>query len=331
MEVSVPSQSPLFQRAFEEAGVALALLSLDGRWLHVNRALCQMTGYETAELQERTLQMISSTEEEHVDLRVVNEVLSGDVECHRVRSVLVHKSGASVPALLNFSLLRDDDGAPHLFILQVQGVPHLKQLETAEGLFEMPKALHFVAGYDGYFKRLSRSWTDILGHRIETLLSRPYLEFVHPEDWERTKAEASRVEQGEEAVLFENRYQHADGTYRWLLWTALPVTSERMIYGVAIDYTDRRKIEWELEVALKEQRRLYTELLAATGRIKELRGGLIKICAWTKRIHIGDRWIPTDEFLREHLQLKVSHGISDEAAALYFPDSFPVPKSEEPT
>jgi PAS domain S-box-containing protein len=311
---------PLFQRAFEEAGLAMALIGLDGRWLHVNRAFCQLVGYTADELRERPIQTITHPEDVGPDLKNVRDLLDGKSESYQIERRFAHRLGHIVKTRLTTSLLRDNDGRLCLFIVQLQDCNALKDAAAAEGIFELPVALHFVAGFDRCFKKLSRSWSDVLGYSLETLLSRPFIDFVHPDDRQRTLDESASVESGHEAVLFENRYRHANGTYRWLLWTAIPVVAEKLIYGVAIDHTARKKVELELYGALQDQRRLYSELHAATSRIQELRSGLVKICAWTKRVYHDGRWISTDEFLRDYLQLNVTHGMSEEGAEKFLSD-----------
>ena len=51
--------------------------------------------------------------------------------------------------------------------------------------------------------------------------------------------------------------------------------------------------------------------------MRELRQGLVRICAWTKQVYIGGKWIQTDEFLSEHIHLDLTHGISTDGAALF--------------
>jgi PAS domain S-box-containing protein len=79
-----------------------------------------------------------------------------------------------------------------------------------------------VAGFDGYFKRVNPAWERVLGYTEEELLSRPYMEFTHPDDRHATSTEASRLSTGQDVIYFENRYLHKDGTWRWLLWTSTP-------------------------------------------------------------------------------------------------------------
>ena len=298
----------------------MALVDLDGRWLHVNRALCHLLGFSEEEMRARTFKDVTHPDDLDADVARVQELLDGGKESYRVPKRYINRDGEVIHVLLTVSVLRDDENRPKHFIAQIQDISGREALSPIDGMPELPRALHFVAGFDGYFKKLSRTWSEVLGHSVETLLSKPYIEFVHPEDRAKTIEQAKKVASGEESVLFENRYQHLDGTYRWLLWTTISAAAEKSIYGVAIDYTERKQLELALLNSLQEQQRLYEELDAATSRIQKLRNGLVRICAWTKRIYHEGRWISTDEFLSEHLQLNLTHGIYDEAVEKYKSD-----------
>lgn len=118
-----------------------------------------------------------------------------------------------------------------------------------------------IAGMDGYFMRLNPAWTRRLGWPLEELEGRPFHEFVHPDDLESTLEEVTRLDHGEEAVRFENRYRHRDGSYRWLRWNARPVPGRQRIYAIARDVTRQKRLEKEiLEIADREKERLSQEL-----------------------------------------------------------------------
>jgi hypothetical protein len=55
------------------------------------------------------------------------------------------------------------------------------------------------------------------------------------------------------------------------------------------------------------------ELRCSTEKIRNLQNGLQVVCAWTKRIKVGEQWMTPDEFLRTQLQLRLMHGVSPEA------------------
>ncbi len=127
-------------------------------------------------------------------------------------------------------------------------VDHRRRLE-AEILRHGEASLDLLATADlvGHFTRVNPAWEHTLGHSAETLCSRPYLDFVHPDDREATIAEASALTEGSrDTVRFRNRYRTADGSYRWLEWSAHASLSEGVIHAVARDVTVQREAEQQL-------------------------------------------------------------------------------------
>jgi PAS domain S-box-containing protein len=110
-------------------------------------------------------------------------------------------------------------------------------------IFNLSADLATVANFDGYFTRVNPAAEQVLGYPEEELLGRPYLDFVHPQDRERTAAEAAAIGLGKKTLSFENRYARKDGSYRVLEWTATAVPEERLIYSMARDVTERRRAE----------------------------------------------------------------------------------------
>jgi PAS domain S-box-containing protein len=127
-------------------------------------------------------------------------------------------------------------------------VDHRRRLE-AEILRHSEASLDLLATADltGRFTRVNPAWQHTLGHSAETLCSQPYLEFVHPDDREATIAEASALTDGSrDTVRFRNRYRTADGSYRWLEWSAHASPSEGVIHAVARDITIQHEAEQQL-------------------------------------------------------------------------------------
>lgn len=112
-----------------------------------------------------------------------------------------------------------------------------------ERLFHLSLDLICVADMDAHFTRVNPAFTDVLGHSEEELLSRKFLEFVHPEDLAATLRQMDRLAAGARVIDFENRYRCRDGNWKWLAWRALPVVEDRTIYAVARDITQRKDLE----------------------------------------------------------------------------------------
>jgi PAS domain S-box-containing protein len=190
MALSVQSPPPadsLFQSAFENAAIGMALITPEGAWIHVNKSLCEITGYTEAELVRRAIQDI--THPDDLDLSNIGKMLAGEIATYQIEKRFLHKNGAIVWVLLSVSLVRNAKGDPLFFITQIQDINARKEGEP--------------------------------------------------------------------------------------------------------------------------------QLSEAAARMEELRNGLLKICAWTKRIQIEGRWISVDEFLRDHLHLNLTHGMSVEGGRIF--------------
>jgi diguanylate cyclase (GGDEF)-like protein/PAS domain S-box-containing protein len=122
-----------------------------------------------------------------------------------------------------------------------------KRLEAQrETFFQVSLDMLCLAGFDGYFKRLNPAWQKTLGFTTAELLSKPYVEFVHPDDREATLRQGSALLAGSVIVSFENRYLCKDGTYKWLLWNSVPIPDQEIIYAVARDLTEHKRSETQL-------------------------------------------------------------------------------------
>lgn len=132
-----------FSSAFEFAPIGIALVSLNGRWLKVNRALSNLIGYSEQELQAQTFQDVTHPDDLAADLNYVNQILKGEINSYQTEKRYVHKSGHIVWVLLSVSLVKDSHGKPQYFISQIQDITERKQSEKeiARHLLEL-EALH---------------------------------------------------------------------------------------------------------------------------------------------------------------------------------------------
>ena len=107
-----------------------------------------------------------------------------------------------------------------------------------ERFFELSLDLFCIAGLDGYFRRVNSNFPRVLGYSEGALLSRPFMELVHPEDREQTINVMSQLQLGQPVVQFQNRYSVSDGSWRFFEWTAKSVPQDGIIFAVARDVTN---------------------------------------------------------------------------------------------
>jgi PAS domain S-box-containing protein len=171
-----------------------------------------------------------------------------------------------------------------------------------ERFFELSIDMLCCLDYSGHFKRINPAWERALGYTIDELRSRPFIEFVHPDDRERTLEQNRKVRAGDHALSFENRYVCKDGSYRWLLWNAAPDSQHKVIYSVARDITERKRAE-------EEREQLVRNLLAALAEVRTLRA-ILPICSYCRKVRDDeDYWHSVEGYISQHTDMKFSHGV----------------------
>jgi diguanylate cyclase (GGDEF)-like protein/PAS domain S-box-containing protein len=203
--------------------------------------------------------------------------------------------------------------AVFLFIGGLVGrfVEDLRSLETESARFlDLSHDMICVAGFDGYFKRVNPAFERILGYSERELLGRPFVEFVHPDDRERTNEEAGAILDGAGTVQFQNRYLDKQGDVHWIEWATVGIPEDKLIYAVARDVTDRKVLEQELELLSRSDpltgvfnRRRFDEALEAQLAYARRygRGGALLIADLDRFKQINDEFghAAGDEALRE--------------------------------
>jgi PAS domain S-box-containing protein len=115
-----------------------------------------------------------------------------------------------------------------------------------ERFFNLIPDLACIVSTDGYFKKVNPAWETTLGYTHEEVMSTPMLEFIHPDDLERTLGEVAKQSRTYRTKHFVNRYRCKDGSYRILDWTTTFNRDDSTRFGVAKDITEQRRSEESL-------------------------------------------------------------------------------------
>ncbi len=126
--------------------------------------------------------------------------------------------------------------------------------------FTLALDLFCIANPDLYFVQLNAAWTKVLGFSLEHLKSKPFIEFIHPDDRQATIAQTEKLQQGINTVDFENRFLCKDGSYRYLRWNAALDTDKESFYGVGRDITESK----QAEAALRESEARYRDIIESS-------------------------------------------------------------------
>ncbi len=111
---------------------------------------------------------------------------------------------------------------------------------SLQAFFNLSPDLLCIRGSDGYFRELNSVWQTILGWTLDELRSRPWLDFVHPDDVAFTfemECQCHTLKPSHTPIQLKNRYRCRDGNYRWLSWR-LSAYENGLSYGIAQDVTE---------------------------------------------------------------------------------------------
>jgi PAS domain S-box-containing protein len=126
-----------------------------------------------------------------------------------------------------------------------------KQLEDElNRIFSLVPDMICIISADGYLKELNPAWEKILGYTNHELLSKPYTDFIHPDDLSSTIEQVEKHLNGQYTGSFINRYLCKDGSYKWFDWVANPSPDGKLLFAAARDITARKQAEDEREAMI---------------------------------------------------------------------------------
>lgn len=135
-ELALRESEERFRLTLDEAPIGMALVAPDGRFVRVNRALCEIVGYTAEELTGLTFQAITHPEDLDADLALAGQLARGEIPRYQLAKRYIRKDGSIVDIMLSGSVLRGRDRAPLYYIAQIEDVTERKHLEDQLRLAE---------------------------------------------------------------------------------------------------------------------------------------------------------------------------------------------------
>jgi two-component system, sensor histidine kinase and response regulator len=132
--------------------------------------------------------------------------------------------------------------------------------EELDRLFTISLDLLCFVTMEGRFARVNPAWQRVLGFSQADIQGRHFQAFVHPDDHAASLGAMANLAKGSTLSAFENRYRCKDGSYKWLEWTAAPLSDLGLVFAAGRDVSDRRRADealkdyaHQMEVAHREQ------------------------------------------------------------------------------
>jgi PAS domain S-box-containing protein len=295
-----------FRQIFEEAPIGMGVVGLDESFTQVNARLCEMVGYSESELTQLTTMDITFEEDIPQGKQDAEQLLTGGRRSS-VERRYTRKNGEVLWITRTACLMRGVDGQPRAFLIMVEDISERKRAERElyESKRELEAAHHanqlimdnsqdVICTIDahGRFLSVSAACVQLWGYTPTELFGRPYVDLVCPEDTEMTKQMAETVLRDGKIADFVNRNTRKDRSRVDVLWSASWSETDKIMFCVAHDVTDRARSDKALREAKEEADRankVKSEFLSRMGH--ELRTPLNAILGFSQLIERHD---PTD-------------------------------------
>lgn len=185
-------QQSVLEGVFTGASSGLAMLDLEGRFLRVNRALCEIAGYPESEMLGKSYRDVAYADDMDEVNALFQRLVDGEVRSYQQQIRYVHRSGHLAWALISSTLIRDAQGNPSFCLAQVYEITHCKReaeaLANRERRLSKAQVLAKLASWEWDLTTNVITWADAIFQALEVSPDvlepglEAYMTFVHPED-----------------------------------------------------------------------------------------------------------------------------------------------------
>jgi len=286
-EKALRESEELYRETFEHTAIGMAQLDLNGRWVWVNQAICDITGYSADELMELTFSDITHPDDIERDLAHLKRLTDGEVSTYTIEKRYLRKDKSVIWISVTASLLRDAQGGPLRYIAAIEDISGKRQAQEDlenERLFVerltqvVPNMLYLFEVKQAKIVWVNRHVEEALGYSEREVIEMgaSFLpKTMHPDDLERVTEHLMRSANAldGEASEVEYRLKRSDGEWRWFRTHDTPFTRDREgrvkeLIGISVDITEQKRNE----EMLRETAERKDEFLAMLGH--ELRNPL---------------------------------------------------------
>lgn len=256
-----------FRSTFEQAAVGMAHLTTEGRWLRINRKMCEILGYTYEELLTKTFQEITHPEDLAEDTAQAESLLAGKIQSYTMEKRYITSRGAIVWGNLTGSLVRDAKGQPNYLIAVVEDITERKNKEKALRESEAQLRLAMQASRTGMFQFDLEKDRGIWSPELDAIYGfspdakeisgDTWKRLFHPDDLGKILQDTEKFLREGDSFEYEFRIVRPDGEVRWIVSRGKIIRDQAgkpiQMTGVNADVTERKQSD---EARLQSERDL---------------------------------------------------------------------------
>ncbi|MCL6218852.1 PAS domain S-box protein [Zunongwangia pacifica] len=278
-----------FKSSFDYSPNGMALVSLNGKWINVNRNLSKMIGYTKEELLKMSFMDVTYHEDLDKDLKLLSKLMAGEIDTYNMEKRYIHKKGHLLWGLLTVSLQKDEDGKPLYFISQINDITAAKEAQEninksyreLQNMMDATTQVSIIeSDLNGVIKKFNKGAENFFGYKAEEMIDKEKVFIFHDKaEIKKRELELSK-KYGKEVIGFDVFTTGAKiKEYESLEWTYIRKNGERFpvqlvitaiknsegtitgYVGVATDITQLKSIQ----EALKQSEQRWQFALEGSG------------------------------------------------------------------
>jgi PAS domain S-box-containing protein len=245
MEESLDASDKFFNMSAE-----MMIIATSKKFIKVNPATIKILGYSEEELLSQPFLNFVYHEDKNNTQGEVSKLESGAITT-QFKNRYICKDGSI--KWIQWSTFPDvKTGLMYAVASDVtQLVENEKSLKAADNFFNISLEIMIIASREK-FEKVNPAMVTTLGYAEAELLKHPFLDFVHPDDKDKTQKEIETLRKGSLTLAFKNRWVCKDGSIKWLVWSAVAEPTTGLMYAVARDITDLVILEGEQQLAIDD-------------------------------------------------------------------------------
>src|SRR5262245_18041883 len=276
-----------YRSMFDLSAIGMAQVSPEGKYLRVNRKLCQMLGYSEQELLQLTLHEVTHPDDREISAASLNASFADGSEEYSIEKRYVRKDGAIIFVQINWTVIPEAEGHPRHTIASIQDITERKRSEEAlrakeaqlRAILDHSAAVIFVKDLEGRYLRINRQYEVLHGITEAELKGKTDYDVFAKEIADAIRANDQEVIAADAPLQFEEQVALADGVRDFIsVKFPLPDESGRpyAVCGIATDITERKQIEKALQTS-EVQLRDILEYSVALIFVKDLEGRYLRV------------------------------------------------------
>ncbi|WP_195715237.1 PAS domain S-box protein [Ancylomarina sp. 16SWW S1-10-2] len=254
--------------------IGICTVDLLGNFITTNSAYEKMVGYSAEELVGVSFYDVTHPNYRPKNKKLFQDMFSLDTTGFFIEKKYIRKNGEDVDVALYAIPIADASGNIRFSTAFVEDITERKRAEISlrrseenlQNTFNISPSIIAKRHLNtSFFIEASQAVIRLLGYSIEEFISKSFVEFIHPDDKQRTLDKISKELGDKKEAFFENRYFCKDGSYKWLGWQSTKADENGIVTVVGVDITERKTNEKELQKALDkalESDRLKSAFLA---------------------------------------------------------------------